>query len=147
VNSRANPAAYGFVNIPGLPNGQPGQYGGRKITSVAYPGNKVYMYEQFARHMNKVGWWSYVGFETAKPVVQFFDNSASIKHLINAQNGCNPNNGSEAGIPYTPAAGSPDPSPPPGMATPLYKHYLAYTKGGLQGVDFGGERLRSHVPY
>jgi prepilin-type N-terminal cleavage/methylation domain-containing protein len=138
---RVYPAQYGYVFVPGG-----ARFGNRLMTQVAYPSNKVYMYEQFGRHEKKFGWFSYVGFETARLTALMFDNSAGLKRLDQAQNGCDPNSGAEPPIAYTPLAGSPDPAPPPGQAL-YYKHYLSYTKAGLQGIDFGSNRLNSHRPY
>jgi prepilin-type N-terminal cleavage/methylation domain-containing protein len=139
---RAVPAGYGFVT-GGAVNPQ-ARFGGRKASSVAYPAQKVFMYEQFGRHHGKTSYLSYVGFQTARPVVQFFDNSASMRSIADAQNGCFPSTGGQQLQVWAPANPTADPSPP---NTVTYDYYLQWTKGGLQGIDFGGTRLNSHLPY
>jgi prepilin-type N-terminal cleavage/methylation domain-containing protein len=135
---RVYPAAMGTVLL------QPGaRFNGRKLTEVAYPAQKAYIYEQFGRHKGKFTWATYHGFKTANPVVQLFDNSASMRSMRDVKNGCNPNDGSENPIVYAPTG--PEPPAPAGGAA--FEWHLQYTKGGLQGLDFGGKRLNSHIPY
>jgi prepilin-type N-terminal cleavage/methylation domain-containing protein len=143
---RSTPATYSSLYVTNPPLG--GQYGGRKIGDVMYPSQKVYMYEQFGRHQGKFGYWSFFGFDTAKPVVQMFDNSARIRHSATANPGADPNTGASyatPSIPYNPAITSPDPYPPNGTLNA--RPYYQWTKGGLRGVDFDGKEITNFRAY
>jgi prepilin-type N-terminal cleavage/methylation domain-containing protein len=143
---RSSPATYASIYVSLPPQG--GQYGGRKIGDIMYPSQKVYMYEQFGRHQGKFGYWSFFGFDTAKPVVQMFDNSCRIRHSATANPGCDPNTGASYANPfvqYNPAMTYPDPYPPGGML--LSRVYYQYTKGGLRGVDFDGKEILNYRAY
>lgn len=134
---RANPAAYALINIP---NGA--RFGGRKISDVAFPGSKVYMYEQFGRHQKKViDYTTFFGMNTAKCMVMLFDNSVSIRRSQDSNLGCDPNSLAIAPpggwISYNPVAPTIDPIPPGGGALASSAYYQ-YTRSGLHGVDFTG---------
>jgi prepilin-type N-terminal cleavage/methylation domain-containing protein len=134
------PGSWGFVSIPGGWKFIP-----RKITDVAYPANKVFLYEQFGRHSRKYDYRAYFGLTTAKPVVQMFDNSAGIRASRDSNLAYDPNSDGILAGTYRPAANSPDPSPPGGSAPMNY--YFAYTRRGLLGVDFGGRMITSGTGY
>jgi hypothetical protein len=128
---RPDPATYASLFINPL-----SKFGGRRISDIAYPAQKVYMYEQYGRHVTKFAYTQFYAFPTAKPVVQMFDNSCSIRQTDGANLGCNPNSGVAVQVPYNPLPGTPDPMPPAGTMTYLY---YQYTKAGLQGRDFVGQ--------
>jgi len=143
VGMRCYPATYASLYVSNA-----ARFGGRRISDVMYPSQKVYIYEQFGRHAGKFGYWSYFGFDTAKPVVQMFDNSASIRPSAEANYGADPNSGTSyttASIPYNPAATAPDPYPPNGIL--MSRPYYQYTKGGLRGIDFKGKEINNHRAY
>jgi prepilin-type N-terminal cleavage/methylation domain-containing protein len=138
--SRAFPADYSHLFIPGG-----ARFGGRRMSEVAFPSSKVYMYEQFGRHFKKV--WdasTFFGFPTAKCAVQMFDNSIQIRASRDANLGADPNTGGAVQIAYNPPAGIPDPPNPSGALSHVY--YL-YTRSGLKGVDFGGKEVTSLTQY
>jgi prepilin-type N-terminal cleavage/methylation domain-containing protein len=138
--SRASPASYNSLFVPGT-----ARFGGRRMSEVAFPSSKVYMYEQFGRHFKKV--WdasTFFGFPTAKCAVQMFDNSVQIRSSRDANLGADPNTGNLVQIPYNPAAGTPDPPNPNGALT--YTYYQ-YTKSGLKGIDFGGSNVSNPAQY
>jgi prepilin-type N-terminal cleavage/methylation domain-containing protein len=137
---RAYMVTFYGVAIPGG-----AKFGNRKISQVHYPIQKVYMYEQFGRHTRRFGYWSFFGMNTAKPVVQMFDNSASIRASAEANIGAHPQPGGDLAVPYDPPITSNDPYPPGGSI--LTQVYYQHTKGGLRGIDFKGKRLNSHIPY
>jgi prepilin-type N-terminal cleavage/methylation domain-containing protein len=128
---RPNPVTYNSLTIPGG-----GKYGHRKLTEVAFPAQKVFMYEQFGRHFGKYNWRMFYGVPTAKVVVQLFDNSSGVRRTDTCNPGANPNTGVAVDIAYNPGPTSPDYYPPGGSV--LTKLYYKYTKAGLQGIDFGG---------
>ncbi len=142
--NRAYPApTYGFVTIP---NAAANSYGNRKISDVAMPGNKVFMYEQFGRHgPGKFDYRQYYGFATAKVVVQLFDNSVQMRASKDANRGDNPNTPLNIGTPfqtqYDATGATPDPMAPPNVAAAMTFLRYQYTRGGLKGVDFGGKEI------
>jgi len=135
--NRAYPADTGHVNIPGAAH-----FGGRKLSDVQYPANKVFMYEQYGRHMKKV--WDYstfFGYPSARCAVQLFDNSVSVRASKDCNLGCDPNG---LGVPpalgwITYAQALIDPPPPNPVV--LTHVYYQYTRCGLSGVDFGGKEV------
>jgi len=145
---RAYAADYGHLWVPPSQPNAPVYFGNRRISDVAYPGNKVFMYEQFGRHAAKsFDYRSFFGFDTAKCVVQLFDNSAGIRASRDSNLGCaNPNNpvpiqpGSDVTL-YNPPAGIPDPQAP-GGSIPSSVRYQ-YTRSGLKGIDYGGKEIAS----
>ena len=132
VGLRAYPATYNTLFIPGG-----AKFGYRKISQVSYPSQKVFLYEQFARHTGKFDFRQYHGFETAKPIVQMFDNSANDRSIRDVNPGAHPNTGANILVPYNPGPNSPDPYAGPG-GLPSRLNYR-YTKAGLHGVDLGGK--------
>jgi prepilin-type N-terminal cleavage/methylation domain-containing protein len=145
LGERAYPASYNTLILP-VTSG----FGARRLSDVAYPGNKVQMYEQFGRHIRNA--WDYrtfFGYADARCKVQFFDCSVAIRTSSDANLGCNPNTSATVLNPnpnpwvaYAPT-GPLDPPPPGGYGTTLYTHvYYQYTRGGLRGADFGAKEVR-----
>jgi len=139
ITYRASPAEYSHIFIE-----QPtSKFGGRRMTDIQYPGNKVFMYEQFGRHIGKFTYATFFGFNTARSSIQMFDNSVSIRATSDANEGCDPNNPlnpTPPSIVYNPPINSPDPWHP---NPPLAKPYYQYTSSGLRGIDFAGRPIRS----
>jgi prepilin-type N-terminal cleavage/methylation domain-containing protein len=132
--NRAYPATYASLWIPGA-----ARFEGRRMSDVGFPSSKVYMYEQFGRHQKKVVDAStFFGFPSARCTIQMFDNSVQVRASRNANLGCDPNTESTIQIPYNPAAGTPEPVNPNNTLSNLY---YSYTRGGLKGVDFGGNEV------
>ncbi len=122
-------------------------FGNRSLNDVAYPGQKVFMFEQFGRHNRRTfDWRDFYGYDTASCVVQFFDNSVSLRKSKDANQGlANPNAGwgvvsaTAGNTLYNSTGTSPDPISPGG--NPIPKVRYQYTRGGLKGVDFGGKEV------
>jgi type II secretory pathway pseudopilin PulG len=143
IGSRAFAADYGHINLFIGPNVH---FGNRKISDVAFMSSKVFMYEQYGRHISKkFDYRAFFGFNTARPIVQMFDNSVSIKASKDANLGnADPNapNGTLTQTQYTPPADTPDPLPPEGTAGRPSTVYYQYSRSGLKGIDFGGNEVR-----
>jgi prepilin-type N-terminal cleavage/methylation domain-containing protein len=140
---RAYPDTTGTLWIPGG-----AKFGGRRISDVAFPGDKVQMYEQFGRHIKKK--WdvsTFFGMPSAKCVVQLFDNSVAIRASRDSNLGCDPNTlavpPAQGWIPYNPAGIDPPNTNPPS----LMQVYYQYTRSGLKGVDFVGKEIFSQTQY
>jgi len=109
---------------------------GRRIQDeIAYPSNKVLMYDQFARHCGKrVLWYAYP--EAEQPLL-FADNSVRVERTGDANPGFYPN-APESRLPlrywYVPRAFE----PPTRTGTPneLMTGSYAWTRGGLKGRDY-----------
>lgn len=147
IGLRGFPASYASIYISTDPNVR---YGNRKVSDISYPSQKVFMYEMYGRHTGArlFDWRTFYGFETARPIVQMFDNSAYIRASKDSNLGCNPNNPFSTSIAdmqtaYNPAPGIPDP-PPPGGSAQVYIRYQ-YTRSGLRGIDFAGQDIRSNA--
>jgi len=143
-NLRAFPATYNSLWIPNN-----ARFEGRRISDVAYPGDKVQMYEQFGRHVKKnVDMTTFFGFPTARCVVQLFDNSVSIRASRDANLGCDPNTLADpppnGWVQYNPAQPTID---PPNTSGALMQVYYQYTRSGLKGTDFAGHEVRSVTLY
>ncbi len=142
VGSRAYAVDYAHLNVGAGLN-----FGNRSLNDVAYPGQKVFMFEQYGRHNRRTfDWRDFFGYDTASCVVQFFDNSVSLRKTKDANPGlANPNAGwgvvtaAAGNTVYNADGTNPDPISP--GTNPVPKVRFQYTRGGLQGVDFGGKEV------
>jgi prepilin-type N-terminal cleavage/methylation domain-containing protein len=134
--SRAYPADSGHLWIPGT-----AKFGNRKIGDVAFPGDKVFMYEQFGRHIQKFNYRAYFGYSVSKPLVEMFDNSVSVRVSQGANLGCDPNTLANYTITYLPSG--PEPVAP--LNDQQVQLYYSYTRCGLRGVDFGGSEVHGNA--
>jgi prepilin-type N-terminal cleavage/methylation domain-containing protein len=121
------------------------KYGNRKLANVASPSNKVHMYDTFGRHFGQFNQYQYVGYEQCRQPYAFFDSSVRVKINRDGNEGCNPNSATGALVSMT---YSPAPIEPPAITgAPNAKGYVVWTKGGLQGNDFGGNEVRNSNGY
>jgi prepilin-type N-terminal cleavage/methylation domain-containing protein len=139
--NRAYPADYAHLYISTAPGVR---YGNRKIYEVSYPSQKVFMYEQYGRHTTgKFDYRCFFGMNTAKPVVEMFDNSVAVRASKDANRGTADPNGATSSTFCTTAYNSdgstPDPAAPNNSILTDVKYQ--YTRGGLKGIDFGGREL------
>ena len=129
-----NPGSTGSVLIYGG-----SKYGNRKLGSVASPSNKVHIYDTFGRHFGKFDSYQYVGYAGCRQPYAFFDGSVRVKINRDGNPGANPNSQAAVTMTYAPAAIEPPAYSGQGPAT----GYVVWTKGGLQGNDFGGNEIRT----
>ncbi len=124
--------------------------GGRKITEVAFPAQKVAIADSQQRHAGRTD--LFYGFPEARQPVLMWDSSVSTRITKNANRGWNRLNRGTAGGEPGPAMQFnyvPDPvyeSPIPVGASELNKAgrvygYYKWTRGGLSGIDFGGGEI------
>ena len=146
VGQRARPADYGHLFVS---TGPTVKYGGRSLNEVAFPGNKVFLYEQYGRHtQQKFDYRTFFGLDTSRVVVQMFDNSVSLKNSKDANRGnANPNvpMGTVSTTAYNADGTTPDPRAPNGSILSYVR--FQYTRGGLRGVDFGGKEITAGRGY
>jgi prepilin-type N-terminal cleavage/methylation domain-containing protein len=117
-----------------------GQFGNRKLSEVANPSQKVYLFDTFGRHFGKFNYTQWQGLRSSRQPLACFDSSVVTRPNSECNEGANPNAplATAPDITYVPAE-----IEPPGPGTPvLGKPYFFFTRGGLQGVDFKGSEVR-----
>ncbi len=117
--------------------------GNRKLADVGYPGQKVHMHDQFARHFGKRQ--LHFAYPEARVVLLFMDGSSSVRLTSDANKGWHPR--TPAAFPpaipaymYQPRAWEP-PTLSGNPSDPMPQGYYRWTRGFNQGVDFGGREI------
>jgi prepilin-type N-terminal cleavage/methylation domain-containing protein len=108
----------------------------RRFTEVAYTSGKAYMFDTFDRHYAEVP--DTVYFQTgARQPILFFDGSVSVRASSDSNPGFRPR----------------DPSNPEPSLIKLsirsdesFPGYYRWTRGGLRGIDFGGDEIGTGQP-
>ena len=123
------------------------QLGNLKIADVMFPSNKVQMYDEFARHFGKNQYY-FLDPEAREPLLMF-DGSGNVARTGDANPGWTPRNPPKADylIKYNPDPGDtwyPAPRDPTGGD--LWPAVYDFTRGGLLGVDFGGDAINTGQP-
>jgi len=113
-----------------------GILGRRRLGDVVFPSQKVQMHDESDRHF--AAKWTYFGLPRARLPILFFDQSVVIRSTQNANKGFRPE--SPASPLPTTYTYTPDYWNAPNTAGPVTGHYR-WTRGGLQGVDFGGSEV------
>lgn len=123
-------------NVPG-----DADLGNLKLADVSFPSAKVFMYDEFARHFGRAEYY-FLDFEAREPLLMF-DGSGNVARTADANLGWTPRNPVREDylIEYNPTeAWYPPPRDPGGDALPARYNF---TRGGLKGLDFGGEPLNT----
>ncbi len=112
---------------------------GRPLAEVAFPSQKVHLYESAQRHfsVNPI----YFAFAQARPLMLAADGHAAVRQTAKCNPGfrpTSPRSPSPTTYSYQPSATDP---PTPGGGTPSLIGYLRWTRGGLQGRDFDGREI------
>jgi prepilin-type N-terminal cleavage/methylation domain-containing protein len=122
--------------------------GNRKIADVASPSSKVLLMDEVDRHCGLKP--LYYSNQNARNTLAFFDGSASTKKTADANQGMKPNQPNDltpTQMIYDPYGQTPSQlwMPPPSNAVAeIVLGFYRYTRGGLQGVDFGGTEVRGN---
>jgi hypothetical protein len=119
------------------------RFGDRKIANVANPSNKVHIYDTFGRHFGKLDQYQFVGYDSCRQPYAFFDGSVRVKINRDGNPGGDPNAPTSNAVPqitYVPSA-----IEPPRIANVMAKGYVVWTRGGLQGNDFGGGDVKTNA--
>jgi len=115
-----------------------GILGRRKMGDVIFPSQKVQLHSDADRHFFKK--WVYYAYPEARQPLLFFDQSVVIRATQDANLGFRPDTprvGGATTTTYTPSAWE---APiRPGTVVGYYR----WTRGGLQGVDFGGREINT----
>jgi len=140
AGSRVFARSSGSVFIPGSAKSA---YGGKKLSDVSYPSQKVMMYDNFGRHFGKsndANQWMSVP-QSRQPLC-FYDGSVVAYTAGQCNMGIDPNTGADYGSGYSqyyePSVIEP-PLPFLGFSGP---NYWLYTANGLRGNDIGGKEQR-----
>ena len=121
-----------------------GRLGGVRITRVAFPGMKVHMHDSHDRHSRSEQYYFGVLTESVKQPLLFFDSSVRVLATAASNPGWNPASPNGVGVPRT--RYKPAPYEPPtstGETEEIVNLYYRYTRGGLQGIDYGGEEINT----
>ncbi len=111
--------------------------GNRQYTQVAYPSQKVHMFEEFDRFTDRDG--LYFAYPEAKPNLAFFDGSVRSESSSDSNPGWNPDApGEEWRQRYIPLDTFPIPRDGLGSDSEFCQRFR-WTRHGLQGIDFGGK--------
>jgi prepilin-type N-terminal cleavage/methylation domain-containing protein len=135
-----NPASSGTVLVSGSGDHL---FGGKKLGDVSYPSQKVQMYDTFGRHFGRHTAFQWAHFGGSRQPLLMYDASVNVRRTEDANMGFNPNGGlapptSLPFITYVPTVPLEPPSP---EANFIGRPRFVWTRGGLRGVDFGGNEI------
>ena len=137
-------AQSGFDNLYLLPAG--GRLGGLRLSAVAFPAGKVHVMDEADRHSGKR--WYFYAVPKARQPLAMFDGSVAVRRTDDSNPGWQPNDPANAGpttFTYLPASWGP-PTTSGGMMDPGMVGYYRWTRGALQGIDFGGQEINTGQP-
>ena len=126
-------------------NGTPlGALGRRKGLSVNFPSQKAFMFEFYDYHTTRNG--LFYAYDPAQIALQFFDASVRVYKSDSINDGFKPNRAIAANptkMKYVPQAFEP---PHLGDPTADLPGRVRWTRGGLKGIDVGGEEIWTGQP-
>ncbi len=112
--------------------------GGRRITDVVFPSQKVQLMDTIARHVRRPLYYAYA--DASQPLL-FFDSSVREYRSDKSNLGADPNIPSDPApltIRYVPQASEGEPATKSGRSGEDVFARYQWTRGGLKGLDFGG---------
>jgi prepilin-type N-terminal cleavage/methylation domain-containing protein len=118
-----------------------GDIGGRLMTDVRFPGEKIMTFDRGSRHYTKKT--IYWNFDDARQPFAFFDSSVRVKVTGDANRGWNYNNPRDMSATYSYSYNNTSTEWFPALrdgtrgSAGFQAAYFATTRGGLEGVDFG----------
>jgi prepilin-type N-terminal cleavage/methylation domain-containing protein len=130
----------GVHNLYGIPGAV--KLGGMKLGDVQFPAFKVHIHDGEQRHFTKRG--LFFGVPECRQPLLFFDGAVNMKVTSDANEGWEPNSPTSKNptfITYSPQAYECPTSN--GQPTEIVKGYYRWTRGGLAGVDYGGEEVNT----
>jgi prepilin-type N-terminal cleavage/methylation domain-containing protein len=114
--------------------------GGTRLADVAFPGQKVQLYDEQARHFGEQRAYFYTD---AKSPLLFFDGSVRVIQTREANPGWvafTPGQNVDTHVAYTPRLWE-SPTRGPNPTSELLPTWWRWTRGGLKGVDVGGSPI------
>ncbi|MDQ7013209.1 MAG: prepilin-type N-terminal cleavage/methylation domain-containing protein [Planctomycetota bacterium] len=120
--------------------------GNLKIGDVDFPSGKVHMYDEFARHYGTKQYY-FLDPDAREPLLMF-DGSGNVARTADANLGWTPRNPTKADylIDYNPNPNDAWYAPPRDPGGDALAARYNFTRGGLRGIDFGGEPIRTGQP-
>jgi len=123
--------------------------GDRRLTEVQFPAQKVEEFDLNQRHFTKSQWC--YGFPDTRQPLLFWDGSVSVRLTGDCNPGFLPNAPSVSNpvalmMRYRPDGLGFEPPTRSGLSGDLVTVYYRWTRGGLQGVDFGGSDINTGQP-
>lgn len=108
----------------------------RRFTQVAFSSSKAYMFDTFDRHFAKEADTLYFEPDSKQPIL-FFDGAVNVRATKEANLGFQPRNPENPGPTMIKKFFRGD---------ELYPGYYRWTRGGLGGIDFGGNEVNTGQP-
>lgn len=106
----------------------------RRLTDVAFPSDKVALFDFFGRHFGEPSAYQWVSWEDSKQPLGFYDGSVRVYSSGKMAWGSDPNTGALVNIGYNPSPV--DPPFPPGITSGFAgRPYFLQTVNGLRGND------------
>jgi prepilin-type N-terminal cleavage/methylation domain-containing protein len=116
-------------------------FGGRRLDEVAFPSNKVVLFDIYDRHCFKREIWH--AYTAAAQPLLMFDSSVAIRRTIDGNKGWDPGNpNSPNPVTYNYHPTGTNPRTLSGNVSDPVNGYFRWTRMGLKGVDFGGSEVR-----
>jgi len=120
------------------------KFGDRKLGDVAFPSQKVHLFDENQRHMGR--YQPYSAYVACIQPLLMFDGSVAVRRTSDANLGFKPNDPASpepSYFTYAPPLSGEFAWEPPPMSPPADRvagHYN-WTRGGLKGLDFGGTEI------
>ena len=114
--------------------------GGRRLSEVRHPAQKVMLYEEYQRHFGPQT--LFFGYPEARIPIMLADGSAAVRRTADANRGFQPDSptsNSFTFINFAPASW--EPRTLSGAASQTVTAYYRFTRSGLRGRDFGGREV------
>lgn len=127
--------------VGGLPLGK------RKYHQIAFPSQKVGVFEFITRHAGRKP--LFFAYNDAVAPLMFWDGSVRSKRTGDANPGFQPNSPASAfptQFNYTPQILGFEPPTRSGAPMEIVTGYYRWTRGGLKGIDYGGKEIKTGNP-
>lgn len=108
----------------------------RRFTEVAFPSGKAYIFDTFDRHYADQPDYLFFQANGRQPIL-FFDGSVSVSDTESSNPGFRPRDPTNAEPTLINLSFS---------ASESYPGYYRWTRGGLRGIDFGGDEISTGQP-
>ena len=114
---------------------------GARLADVTFPGQKVWFHDAVDRYERPQG--IYFGYAEARCLMAMFDGSAGFRLSGDSNPGWNPQSPTANAIQnYKPDKNGWEPPTSNGQPSEIVKVYYRWTRGGLKGVDYGGDESK-----
>ena len=114
---------------------------GARFADVSFPGQKVWIHDAVDRYSRREG--TYFGYEEANCLMAMFDGSAGFRRSGDSNPGWRADSPSgESVFWYTPDPKGWEAPTQNGSLKELVHGYYRWTRGGLKGVDYGGNESK-----